>query len=223
MTDPTDAVSGLREVCELNMSEEIQAELLRKIPEVPEVTLEMSGGSADLEVGQTARLAVTTNVFDAAITLETSGSAAAELTVCEGPGSLEGNRLAVSGDDTTTPETVTLCATGTRSGDMSVSAAVAPPAHSHIGWNQSPTLLESDECQVYAAFYSDEARMLRDSVTATFVEEPTDEPTEDATATATDGDLPAAGSAVSASAVLGALAFIVLGALVTTVGLRRRS
>lgn len=31
MTDPTDAVSGLREVCELNMSEEIQAELLRKI------------------------------------------------------------------------------------------------------------------------------------------------------------------------------------------------
>lgn len=183
----------------------------------------MSGGSADLEVGQTARLAVTTNVFDAAITLETSGSAAAELTVCEGPGSLEGDRLAVSGDDTTTPETVTLCATGTRSGDMSVSAAVAPPAHSHIGWNQSPTLLESDECQVYAAFYSDEARTLRDSVTATFVEEPTDEPTEDATATATDGDLPAAGSAVSASAVLGALAFIVLGALVTTVGLRRRS
>lgn len=124
MTDPTDAVSGLREVCELNMSEEIQAELLRKIPEVPEVTLEMSGGSADLEVGQTARFAVTTNVFDAAITLETSGSAAAELTVCEGPGSLEGNRLAVSGDDTTTPETVTLCATGTRSGDMSVSAVL---------------------------------------------------------------------------------------------------
>lgn len=122
MTDPTDAVSGLREVCELNMSEEIQAELLRKIPEVPEVALEMSGGSADLEVGQTARLAVTTNVFDAAITLETSGSTAAELTVCEGPGSLEGNRLAVSGDDATTPETVTLCATGTRSGDMSVSA-----------------------------------------------------------------------------------------------------
>lgn len=141
-----------RATCEANMNAAEQTRLLAMIPDAPELELMLSSTHSDLEVGGTARMNVTTNIFGQPISVTLGGTATTEWEVCEGPGVLADGVLTVTGANPVESETVVLCATANTAGTATINASATPPSTEHIGWARSQTSADDTTCQVFATF-----------------------------------------------------------------------
>ncbi|WP_344680788.1 DUF5979 domain-containing protein [Leucobacter komagatae] len=135
--------------CNANMSAERQAEILTSIPETPLLELSLSGGYPELPVGVTARLRVSTNLFNQPIELTTIGE---DVAVCDGDATLQDGRLTVRGSDPNVAEVVELCVTGNTPGVTTVELGITPQSSKYLSWAQSNHFTNSETCQVFAAF-----------------------------------------------------------------------
>jgi hypothetical protein len=183
---PSESDTGFTKTCQASMNSTEQARILSMIPQEPTVSLELSGEERELTVDDTASFQLRTNLFNQPISLRTTASGDVNLTVCEGSATLTGQTITVSGSGEE-PALVTLCATSTVAGEIEIEATGRPTFTEHVGWNQSPTLVDGDPCQVFAAFYENQSQQLDSRASATFVSErtptptPTPEPTTDPT------------------------------------------
>lgn len=153
VSDPQAA--DLQPFCAANLGSGDRAQILARTPPTPQLTL--SGPSGELQVGQTARFTLRTNLIGQPITVQATNGA--RLTVCGGSATLRGDQLTV-----TRAGTVTLCATGTRPGAVSLTAAATPPSTRAIGWNWNG----DPECQVFATFDTVEAPDLVGAASVSF-------------------------------------------------------
>lgn len=151
ISDPPTTANDFETTCENNMDAAEQDRLLALIPETPELVLELAPAGANLDVGETAELTVTTNVFNQPIRLTTGGTAGADWAVCSGDATLTGTTLTVTGTDPSASKAVVLCATATSVGDATIAMSVTPASTEHIGWSQS--VGATPTCQVYATFH----------------------------------------------------------------------
>lgn len=146
ISDPD--VSTVEGFCEANMNAAEQQRILALTATESELAFDLRADDSDLEVGETARVDVTTNVYGQPIALTIDGGSA---TVCEGDASLSGGLLTVEGADAATSTTVTLCITAVEAGTVTVSGSVTAASREQISWAQSPGA-EGIACQVFATF-----------------------------------------------------------------------
>lgn len=177
VSDTPPAGSDLETTCANSMDAAEQARILALVPGNPTVTLDFDTSGSALAVGDTAKFKLTTNLFDQSITVAQTGTATAPLTVCEGTATLVDGTLTVAGNGSAAARSITLCAKATTSGGTNVAASATPASTTHIGWNQSPTVVDGKACQVFAAFYSDQQADVSDSAIATFAAAPVVTPT----------------------------------------------
>lgn len=135
--------------CNENMSAERQTEILTLVPEAPQLELSLSGVSPELPVGTTARLYVSTNLFNQAINLSAFGEA---VTVCGGDATLTDGKLTVQGTDPNTPKRVERCVTGHTVGATTVTLEASPLGTKQLSWAQANHSADDSICQVFAAF-----------------------------------------------------------------------
>jgi hypothetical protein len=150
--------------CEANMNATEQQRILALTAAESELAFDLRADDADLEVGETARVDVTTNVYGQPITLAVDGGSA---TVCEGDASLSGGILTVVGADAATSTTVTLCITSAEAGTVTVSGSATPASREQISWVQSPGA-DGVVCQVFATFETTRAATVRASAAVQF-------------------------------------------------------
>lgn len=189
ISDPADpgSTSGFAQTCEANMDADEQARLLALIPEVPTLELAFGGGGSSYRPGETATVALTTNLYHQPITV--TADPAEALSVCGGPGVLTGTTLVVTGTDPEVASTVSLCLAGATVGTVDLAASASPASVSHIGWNQSRDNEEGiDPCQVFATFNEDDQVILHDLASVIFEDEATTTTTEDVATTTTTED-----------------------------------
>lgn len=139
--------------------------VLALFPAAPSLTI-AAPSPATVEVGAVARFAVTTNVVGQPIALELSDNAT--WAVCAGDATLLGTTLTVDGgsaDETT----VTLCATTTAAGALSVAATTTPASERNLVWSWNG----DDDCQVFATFTAAKVDPLRAAASATVRAVPT--------------------------------------------------
>ncbi|MFI5425526.1 hypothetical protein [Aeromicrobium sp. UC242_57] len=177
VSDTPPAGSDLLATCARSMDAAEQARILALVPENPTITLAFSPGGATLAVGDTAKFTLTTNLFGQPIDITKTGTATTTLTVCEGAATLTDGTLTVPSSGSTAARTITLCAEATAAGTIALVAEAEPASTTHIGWNQSPTVVDDKACQVFAAFYTDQQAAVRSSATATFAAAPVVTPT----------------------------------------------
>ncbi|WP_223172426.1 DUF5979 domain-containing protein [Microbacterium sp. NIBRBAC000506063] len=147
------------------MGEDEQARILALVPAEVELTLELDADSTDLEVGDTARVDVTTNVYNQPIALTVSGGQAE---VCAGDdATFEGGELVVAGDDAGETTTVSLCITSDTAGEVTVEGETAPVTREQITWSQSPGVGRT-VCQVYATFDTTTDAAVRSAAVVSF-------------------------------------------------------
>lgn len=202
ISDPATELSDFATTCAANMDDAEQARLLAMIPDAPQLTLGVSGGSAALPVGGTAEFTVTTNVFNQAIAVAFAG-VAANWSVCAGDATLAEGVLTVSGEDPAATAAVTLCATATEAGALTLNLEATPPSTEHIGWSQSINDLEQS-CQVYATFREVQRATVSAAAQAAFV--------VGTTSNGEDSDSLAASGGSADQALMLALALLGLGA-----------
>lgn len=213
VSDPGTSASDFTSTCAKLMNPAEQARLLAMTPADPELTLKRR--AAAVRVGQTARFDLTTNVYNQPITLTTGGSATATWRVCRGDAVLNGTTLTVRPPASAQRATVRLCARATSKGEVTVAASVAPPTSKHIGWNQSVNSGLFKDCQVFATFHA--ARKVTLGASArTAVNAQAAAPTAPKT-------LPSVGSSVNALVGWGGLTAVAFGALLVSLGRRRRA
>lgn len=152
--------------CEANMDTAEQQRILALTAAESELTFGLRAEDVDLEVGETARVDVTTNVYGQPIALTIDGGSAI---VCEGDASLSGGVLTVEGADAATSTTVTLCITGDEAGTVAVSGAATPASREQISWAQSPGA-DGVVCQVFATFETTRAATVRGAASIQFRE-----------------------------------------------------
>ncbi|SDC86692.1 hypothetical protein SAMN05216410_2426 [Sanguibacter gelidistatuariae] len=176
--------------CETNLPADERARLLALIPAEPTVTLAFDVSGQTYKVGETAKVSLTTNVYERPITITSASTDT--FVVCPASAdkaTITGSKLTVTAPAPGEPADtrVELCATVTAPGDADVSVSTVPASVTHIGWNQSinPDL---DPCQVYATFNEDSQQAINSDASATFVSvtEPTDPATDEPTDPATD-------------------------------------
>lgn len=177
VSDTPPAGSDLLATCANSMNAAEQARILALVPASPAVTLDFDSSGSTLTIKDTAKFNLSTNLFDQPISLEKSGTATSTLTVCGGTATLTGNTLTVPGNGSAATRSITLCATATTAGTINIDASAEPASTSHIGWNQSPTIVTGDPCQVFAAFYTDQQARVSDLAKATFATAPVVTPT----------------------------------------------
>lgn len=183
VSDTPPAGSDLLATCNNSMNAAEQARILALVPGNPTVTLDFDSSGSTLAVGDTAKFKLTTNLFDQPISVTQTGTATAPLTVCEGTATLTGGTLTVPGNGSASARAITLCAKATTAGGTNVAATAKPASTTHIGWNQSPTVVDGKPCQVFAAFYSNQQASVSDSAAATFAAAPNVTPTTPAPTT----------------------------------------
>lgn len=158
ISDP--GVDFLVDYCAANLDAAQQQRLLALVPAEAELTFALSPDSTDLDIGETAHVSVTTNVYNQPIVLSITGG---EATVCEGDASLTGGALTVNGTDAATDTTIVLCVTTTTAGTVTISGSATPTSREHLSWVQS-----TPDCQVYATFESSRAAPVTSSATVQF-------------------------------------------------------
>lgn len=152
ISDPATDASDFATTCDANIDAGEQARLLRMIPDAPSLEIALSSPTTPVAVGDTARLAIATNILNQPIQLAIGGSAA-DVAVCSGPATLSAGVLTVAGTDPTATTTIELCAVPSEAGTVTVDASATPPSTSHIGWSQSVNPLLTVPCQVYGTFH----------------------------------------------------------------------
>ena len=136
--------------CDANIDATVQQGILAKTPAAAALTFAVDAASTGLEVGDTARINVTTNLFNRPIALVMTG--AGTLTLCGGAATLVGTELTVAGTDASSPATVTLCIVATAPGTVSLAGSGTPANQEQISWAQSPGAPPGIVCQVFATF-----------------------------------------------------------------------
>ncbi|MDT0202343.1 thioester domain-containing protein [Nocardioides sp. AE5] len=169
ISDPAPGGSDFSTTCADNMDTAEQERLLRMIPMDPELVLDLDAASTALEVGDTARFRLRTNVFHQPIALTTGGTAAPVWSVCEGDATISasGDELTVAGEDPLSAKDVVLCVEATAPGTATVEMTASPATTSHIGWSQSSGAT-ADPCQVYATFHEVKRAGVSDAAEAAF-------------------------------------------------------
>jgi hypothetical protein len=183
ISDPVDsAPSGQAErdraaTCAANMDDAEQARILAMIPSTPDLQLSAAGPPSPLSPGDTATIAVVTNVFNQPITVTVSGPEGT-LEVTGGDATLSGNTLIVAGDDPTQTAHVTLGFTADAAGTARLSASATPASINAISWNQSPGVSNDETpCQIFATFEDKSQATITAATEATFIAPPTSPPT----------------------------------------------
>jgi hypothetical protein len=162
VSDPEEVF--LEGFCEANMNTAEQQRLLALVPAETELSFDLRAEDVDLEVGDTARVDVTTNVYGQPIALAIDGGLA---TVCEGDASLSGGVLTVHGLDAAISTTITLCITTDEAGTVTVSGSATSASREQISWVQSPGS-EGMICQVFATFETTRAATITGSAAVQF-------------------------------------------------------
>src|SRR5690606_38173105 len=98
--------------------------------------------SLGIHVDERAVFEFDTNVFNRPFTISLTGPAA-DLTVVDGPATLDAGRLTVHG-----PGPVTLGVTGTGAGSVVIHASVETLSAEHLAWHQSPHPNPDTACQI---------------------------------------------------------------------------
>lgn len=159
VSDPDFAFGPFQAVCAENLPPSEQAEILTKVPGTAVVNLSLTSQDAAATVGRRHVITLQTNVFNQPIRLTATGTAAGTLQVCEGPGTLNGDDLTVSGTDPNQQITVKLCLQPTSTGSYGLEASVQAVQSDRLQWGKAST-----DCQVFARFRHDAGVAVRDSV-----------------------------------------------------------
>lgn len=201
ISDPDSIPSkDFRSTCRANLPAEEQVRLLALIPTEPVVELDFDTSGQTVDVGQTARVALTTNLFAQPITV--TATPANAVVVCSGDATITstGTVLTVAPptDGSTAAVRIELCATPTAPGPMKVDVSAPQASLRQVSWNRSASVAPARICQVFAAFV-DVPREPKTSA-ATFVAvatpkptptpDPDPDPTDDPTPTPTDDPTP---------------------------------
>lgn len=224
---PTNA-SDFHTTCDNNMNAAEQARLLALIPDVPKLVLAFKPGAAALDIGDTARFALTTNVYNQPIQMATGGTATTTWSVCSGAATIVGTTLTVAGTNPAVSKNIVLCATAVTRGSATVKVSATPPSTRHIGWSQSVNAKLAEACQVYATFHDVNLTSVSASANATFAAAPVLTPTRSvststppaAGAVPDTGALPDTGAPVGRSGLLLALGLIGAGVAFAAAGRR---
>lgn len=154
--------------CDENIGPERQAEILKAIPETPQIDLSISGGQSHIPVGATARLVVSTNVFQQPIDFQIEG---AEVKICSGEASLTDRQLLVKGTNPDSSQQVHLCIKRTTPGNVTLSLSATPQASKYLSWAQANHSSDDASCQVFAAFERSRATKVRTMTQLNFVDD----------------------------------------------------
>ncbi|TAM66209.1 MAG: hypothetical protein EPN48_17880 [Microbacteriaceae bacterium] len=173
ISDGGDGSADFDATCNANMDTAEQSRILALIPDNPELSLQgMTGGSA-LKVGDTARMSLTTNIYNQPIALAVTGSADSALSACAGNATINGAAITVVGTNPVVASTVTLCATATTAGTVRVDVSASPASVQQIGWSQSVNPALVPPCQVYATFHAARLGTVSGTASALFAAAPT--------------------------------------------------
>lgn len=178
ITDPDTVPSDdFRATCQANLPAQEQARLLALIPVEPVVELDLDSSGLTHDVGETARIGLTTTLFD--LPIEVTASPLGAFAVCAGDATLTGTTLTVAppADASTTTARVELCATPTAAGPVTVSVSAAQEPLRQVSWNRSASVAPARVCQVFAAFVDVPREPHASTASATFVALPTPTPT----------------------------------------------
>ena len=191
ISDPNTVPSeDFRSTCQMSLPAEEQARLLALIPAEPVAELDFDGSGQTIDVGQTARVGLTTNLFAVPITV--TASPAGAFMVCSGDATLTGTTLTI------TPATsrssaatrIELCATPSTAGPVSVSVSATQASVRQMSWNRSASVAPARTCQVFAAFVDVPREPMSSSASFLALPTPTPTPTSDPTPTPTPTQTP---------------------------------
>lgn len=214
---------SLAQFCADNFSETRRQELLASLPADPVFEPRLFAGSneAGVQIGDTVEVAVSTNFYEAPISVEAQG---AELAICpesSSRASIVAGQVVVNEFDSDTI-TINLCLSWQSPGIHSILFEATPEATTtqSLSWVQSPTLVEGKPCQVYAGFDAVAGRTLTAQL-AVDVAEPEEtvdpvepvEPEIPVEPAANDASKNSAGVREGTLAVTGGSSFLAVGAL----------
>lgn len=176
--------SGLFETCQANMGTAEMARILALTPESPALTLNFDTATQTVAAGGTARVTLTTNVYEQPITLNSTPAGA--VTVCPdgGDATISGSTLTAHGTSSSATS-FTLCLSSAQAGSVALSASATPASTEHINWNQSAVVDGSIVCQHFASFDTNRAAPLSNTAAVLFAVAPTPTPTPTPTLTPT--------------------------------------
>ncbi|MGB3413242.1 MAG: hypothetical protein WBA28_00855, partial [Microbacteriaceae bacterium] len=155
--------------CDQSIPDSAQLEILSKMPDSPQVMLNLIGGKLDLAVGETVTFHLQTNIYQQGISFSTAGPAGS-LYIAPGA-SLAGTTLTVSGSDPAVLTDIEISFTAAAAGTFEMGVGFTPASESYLQWNQSPTLdtVTGKGCQVFSVFQQHQLKEFSDTAQASFL------------------------------------------------------